>query len=70
MQLWPATISSPSHETYLHGGYNYRVFPQQNTSQLQKESAENSLLVLRGVAYAFFVSDDLPEPTSCPKISR
>jgi hypothetical protein len=31
MQLWPATIASPSHEAYAHGVYNYKVSPQRNT---------------------------------------
>jgi len=32
MQLWRATIASPTHEAYAHVGYNYSVFPQQNTT--------------------------------------
>src|SRR5215471_19214979 len=40
MQLWRATIASPFHKAYPHGGYNYRVFPQQNTSLLQREGTD------------------------------
>jgi hypothetical protein len=66
MQLWPATIASPSREACPHGGYNYSVFPQQNTTVCCEGKAQvDSRLVRRESACAFFMSDDLPESTSC-----
>jgi len=43
MQLWPATIASPSREAYPHGGYNYSVFPQQNTTVVINSLTANLL---------------------------
>jgi len=31
MQLWPATIASPSREVGPHGSYNYSLLPRQKT---------------------------------------
>src|SRR2546428_2378499 len=56
MQLWPATIASPSREAYPHGGYNYSVLPQQNTTVCCEGKAP------------FCMSDGLPEPASCPGV--
>jgi len=55
MQLWPATIASPSREAFPHGGYNYSVFPRQNTTVCCEGKAQvNSLLVLRESEGTFF----------------
>jgi len=66
MQLWPATIASPTHEVYAHGVYNYKVSLQQDTILLWREGADGPLLVFRGAGCAFFVYDDPPERTSFP----
>jgi len=69
MQLWPATIASPSHEAYPHGGYNYSVFPQQNTTVCCGGKVQGTLYWFsEGLNAPFFVSDDLPELTSCPGV--
>jgi hypothetical protein len=55
MQLWPATIASPSREAYPHRGYNYNVFPQQNTTvYCAGKTQVDSLLILTGAECVFF----------------
>ena len=69
MQLWPATIASPSHEAYAHGVYNYSVSSQQNTTPVVEGRRRWALLwSSEGLHTPFFVYDDPPERTSFPGV--
>jgi hypothetical protein len=65
MQLWPATIASPSHEAYAHGTYNYSVSSQQKTMSVAERRRRWTLFwSSEGLEAPFFVYDDPPEHTS------
>ena len=71
MQLWPATIASPSHEAYAHDIYNYSVSPQQNTMPVAEGRRRWALFwSLEGLDAPFFVYDDPLERTSFPGVPR